>query len=114
MNCPACKAYVPDNLLSCPNCAIAKSDAATIAAQAEYLQRVRSGQWDLRTCRAADGTNHIQMFGTDKAFCGYVLTLEKRRRDWLKWGDEKINMMCTRCRIEVKRAMEDLPSEVLR
>jgi hypothetical protein len=110
MTCEKCHAVIPDNLMSCPVCALAQSDAAVREAQGEYLRRVLRGEWAFITCRDTNGTNHLRMFGVnvDRSFCGQTLTIEKRKLGRVEWESKNFDFVCAGCRVEVKRLTEDL------
>jgi len=111
MLCATCHNSIPDNLVACPACAIRRNDAAVLAAQGEYLARVRQGHCELVTYLDANGKRHLLMFNTDKGFCGTPLTLSRQRRGTVQLDDDDtMNRICSGCRIEMKRLMEGVPA----
>src|SRR5262245_14696236 len=108
MICAVCRNPIPDNLMICPLCTLAKDDAATLDAQSEYFIRVLRGEWEFVTVKDTDLVRHVRMFGmgVDKAFCKKSLIIDRRRMGRVSWHNtDEIEKLCTGCRIEIKRIM---------
>ena len=109
-NCTRCGGIIPNNLISCPVCLVAKNDRAFAEAQAAFLLRVRTGEWSLRVFRDTKGRQHILMFGgADVAFCQTPRTTAAKKIKPMPYDDPALKFVCEDCRTALEKAMETLP-----
>ena len=107
MICNRCNQPVPDNLVSCPACAVKGSDLGVRQYQYGPLLKIAAGRAELIIHRSKDGQAHAQMFGADVAFCGAPVATPRHKRKYIGWDEEELNKLCTKCRIELKAVLEE-------
>ena len=103
MTCPTCRNPIPNHLLVCLGCTMQRSKLATEAYQLDPLRKVREGRGEL-VVRSVEGKRHLQMYGTEMAFCGLPVNL-RFRRTRMPWSLD-LPGICTQCRSEITRLME--------
>jgi hypothetical protein len=105
MICPVCRHPIPDNMMTCPACASRKSAQAILAFQLGPLRKIAAGQAGL-VVRAVAGKRHVQLFGAEQAFCGVAIS-PQHRRSHIPFESDELAKICSACRIELTRAMEE-------
>ena len=105
MICAACRHPIPDKMMACPACASRKSVQALRAFQLDPLRKIAAGRAEL-VVRAVAGKRHVQLFGAEQAFCGVSIS-PQHRRSHIPYEPDEMAKICSACRIELTRAMEE-------
>ena len=105
MICSACFSTIPDNLIACQSCAIAKSIDLIRSWQHKHVPAVKSGRLPLRIFRSGPGARHILMFESSVAFCGCPEP-PRHQRDYKPYGAQGYDVLCGACRYELQKVME--------
>ena len=104
MQCPECRATVPDSMIACPVCAEKRSAEALRKYQYHALKLVTLGHGSLHT-RAIHGVRHVKQFGAERTFCGEHTT-GHHRPGTVRPDD--LSGVCEKCRAAVVAAIEEV------
>jgi hypothetical protein len=109
MKCGTCGGFIPNNLLSCPNCALVRSRQGIENQQAEILRKIVAENGEVRVVRTRKaGERHVQMFAVGFTFC-WSDDFLREKSGWVPYQDAltKVSTVtCAQCRINLKRAID--------
>lgn len=107
MTCPDCHNPLPDLALVCPACLLKRNESAVYEQQLVFLVSVVKGRYSLKTA-VIGRVRHIWMFGerVTRTWCGDDIT-RAHKRGVLAWDELEKHDVCTKCRIEVRRAAQE-------
>jgi hypothetical protein len=99
MICATCRKPVPEHLIACEACTIAKSNAAVWEHQKMFVRDVESGKWPMKLGKRAptDLVLHIVMFDAGgRAFCGEMARTRPNKAP-LYYSAEALAGCCAGC-----------------
>jgi hypothetical protein len=101
--CPKCgQGYTT---LVCEHCIQEQSDIAVRAAQVEALRQLERNGGFVET-RTIERDRHLRMFRCDLTFCG-IEVKPWMHKGFFNWRTDKLDTVCSGCRIAVKSILEE-------
>jgi hypothetical protein len=99
---------VPDENLTCPECASARREQGLHEIQAEFLRKVVGGAFGYTLRVAKLPEKHVLMYTSyTRTFCGRELKA-KPQISYQPYDAEALARVCAGCRIEIQRALQEV------
>jgi hypothetical protein len=100
--------FIPEDKLTCPECATARGEEAFHSLQLEFLRKAADGEHNY-TLRVAKGPDrHVLMYTSwVRTFCGQELKT-KPQIAYEALDANALSRVCAGCRIEITRALQEV------